>query len=343
MVDFVRRVAVPIVTARKLIDVGTPEHLRMALILLDGATELLLRKNVAEHGFLLASADRLFDEHAKAKAQGTDYPPPLHPITFPIGPSQQELPVTKIPYLSTKQRKKLEREFDPSADMAVLYGTIDQPTSQIFKDAHFYRNIAYHQDTVDSPSLRSTVTIQLLAVGKLLKSVKPAIQRVQNDERSAALRAEIDLPPNVPLTLGGLADFLTRGIEIESRSAADAYCVSIAWRISKVHRALEMIAAYLSPEPGLLSSADTLRLCQLDHPWPDLDECRLTPVAVSPETLDAWTATSLDIARLSEPAEALRQFRAVDAPLRELLNAVQAVGNQVDWEIQLEIDERHGR
>jgi hypothetical protein len=265
MVDFVRRVAVPIVTARKIFDADTPEHLRMALIVLDGATELLLRKNAAEHGFLLASADRLFDEHAKAKAEGIDYPPPLHPITFPIEPSQAELPLTKIPYLSTRQRKKLEREFDPNADMAVLYGTIDQQTSQTLKDAHFYRNIAYHQDTVDSPSLKSTVTIQLLAVGKLLESVRPAIQRVQNDERSAVLRAEIGLPPDVPLTLDGLADFLTRGIVLEHGSATDAYCVSISWRISTMHRVLDMIATYLSPEPGLLSSADTLRLCQLDH------------------------------------------------------------------------------
>jgi hypothetical protein len=262
-------------------------------------------------------------------AGSNDASPTLFPIVFPIGHAQETLPLTKLPYLSKGQKRKLEDDFGPNADMAVIYGTIDQASSQSLKDAHHFRNVAYHQDTVDGPSIKSTVTLQFLAVARLLSSVKPMVQRGLYDGQEAALRTELDVPEDVLLTLEGLGDFLVRGIQLDRATVTGSYSASITWRVNWLDRSIRRIAEDLSPEPGLVSAADALQLCQLDQPWPSLDECRRSPVAVKPALLKSWTTEADVIARLREPAEALHRFRAVDRPLRELMSAVQTVVNQI--------------
>jgi hypothetical protein len=325
-----RRIAVPIVTARKLFDVGTAEHVRLALIVLDGAAEMLLRKNVSEHSFLLASGEQMFSNDTKARADGITTSSPLQPITFPIGPDQEVLPVTRLPYLSRRQRKKLRDDFGPNADMAVLYGAIEQQQSQVLKDAHHYRNVAYHQDSVDPLTLKSTVVLQMLAVATLLHRVKPMVQRGLYSDQEVILRTELNLSKEVELSLEGLGEFLTSGIQLDTTTATGTYSASISWRVSEVNRSLRRIADGLSPEPGDISALDALRLCQLDEPWPTLDECRKTAVAVGPEVLNSWEAEANVIARLNEPAEALRRFRAVDEPLRDLVALVRSIRIQID-------------
>jgi hypothetical protein len=52
-------------------------------------------------------------------------------------------------------------------------------------------------------------------------------------------------------------------------------------------------------------------------------------VVVKPALLKSWTTEADVIARLCEPAEALRRFRAVDKPRSDVVSAVQTVVNQI--------------
>ena len=175
-----RRVAVSLTLVQPLL-VGSTEQLRLALIVLDGVTELLLRRHVRGHAMFFNLGDRMQELNSQAY-ESDDEKLPVFPMTFPLRPDD-ELPAERgAVYLSPRARGDLHRAFDPNVDVAVFYRAVARATGQALKDAHYYRNGAYHRDELDDVALEGIVAAQREAVSELLSKMSLIISPLGADE-----------------------------------------------------------------------------------------------------------------------------------------------------------------
>lgn len=139
---------------------GEPQ-LRLALLLLDSAAELILHRAVQakltwQHvdAQMLAALDR-------AQAQGAQ-------LSDEDRARQAEL---RKKVLSKSQRRTLKRNFDAKAEYLVAQGDLPVATARALRKVHEYRNEAHHRDTVRAGSLRSAVDIYSYLVCTLLRDL----------------------------------------------------------------------------------------------------------------------------------------------------------------------------
>mgnify|MGYP006928160619 CR=1 FL=1 len=114
---------------KELIKKDEISYLRMALILLDNAAEVLMQRKVEEE-FSWEDFRKPWQENAKK-------------LNFPITD-----PLSR-PLTSDKKRKKIESYFDEKAKfLSKEKGLIDPSVAQVLKILHRYRNEVFHRDIV---------------------------------------------------------------------------------------------------------------------------------------------------------------------------------------------------
>ena len=122
-------------------------HLRLGLILLDSAAELLMHRQcerllvwTSHYGHLLKSMEemphRVRDETYKARIM--------------------EL---RSHVVSNTRRKKIDKEFDAKCDFLYEKDLLAEPQVRVLKRLHDYRNETYHRDEVRSGTLASAAKI----------------------------------------------------------------------------------------------------------------------------------------------------------------------------------------
>lgn len=114
------RTGLSLLTARKHYDEEHHEHQGSALILLDGATEPVLRRIVENHEIWFRLKELMARQNSETAAQGVGQPPrrALHDVPLRSAKPWEPVPV----HLSNKQRQKLHAYFDPNVDVAVFFG-----------------------------------------------------------------------------------------------------------------------------------------------------------------------------------------------------------------------------
>ena len=130
--EFLVRVGISLLAARRYYDDGHPEHHRLALILLDGAAESLLRRLVNENEMWFSFGELMAGQNAEAATLGLDQPHVVHDMTFPsdlVSEGAYGEPV----HLSRTQRRKLDKEFGPNADVAVFFRRLSRDEAKALK------------------------------------------------------------------------------------------------------------------------------------------------------------------------------------------------------------------
>ncbi len=315
-------------------------HLRLALLLLDSAAELILYRAVQakltwQHvdARLLAALDR-------AQAQGAQ-------LSDEDRARQAELR-TKV--LSKTQRRSLERNFDAKAEYLVTQGDLPGATARALRKVHEYRNEAHHRDTVRAGSLRSAVDIYSYLVCTLLRDLNTIGPMVALGVPAGLRRYLGDSPWG-----GGfeaprrIAEQLLDASGMAGRpQLGNALSAHLLDRLTDLQEGLEYIADWISELPGSTrwDARTALVLMQVD----DETAFRLTPAGARATKVDV---TPEDLARLREQAEAIEReadpvrsfadfaeiedaFEAVEVKVKEALLAI-------EHEVQLQIDIARGK
>lgn len=339
--QYLLRVGVPLLAARSYYDGGHPEHQRLALILLDGAVESLLRRLVDDCSMWFRLGELMAEQNRKADSISMDPPHAVHHMTFPSeAVSGDELgePV----YLSKSQLKKLDREFGPSADVAVFFRHLSGEAGKALKHLHEYRNGAYHRNVVNLRIIHVLVGLQLSVVAMLLRSMRDGLIRLYPPIDWVPIRAVLGLPEDSAVSYQAFADVLDSGIALVAGEVEGVLEENLRDRLGEVRRRVASIKEQLDV-PGV-AIEDWILLIQAPQPWPvELAAIRMLVPPVTSATLDQWEQIATSESSARSALEAFGRFVDIDVPLTEFENQVEAVELQLDREVQRLIDERLGR
>ncbi|MEV8242004.1 hypothetical protein AB0O90_17295 [Microbacterium testaceum] len=338
--QFLIRVGVSLLSARRFFDNGHPEHARLALIVLDGAAELLLRRLLAENEMSFRLGQIMFRQNEEAVTLGIERPHEVHVMTFPsdaIGDGRFS-PV----YLSGTQRRRLDSYFGPTVDVAVFFGSLGRDEGRALKHLHEYRNGAHHRNVVNLPTVRVLVQLQMTVIASLLRSMPTGpIHRLYPPIDWSEAREVLGLPENSPVSYLAFADALQEGIEQTAAEITSSFGGNLAERITQVTRRVEQIQSDMAT-PGVTFEM-WFGLVQTPEPWPVGEALRFLDPPVTTGTLASWAQEVVT----AEPSEsALQTFArlvAIDEQLVGLEDSIEKVERQVDATVQLMIDEMRGK
>lgn len=328
-------IAVQLLEAVKLLEAGSPEHLRLALILLDNAAELQLRwaaLSELERDETYERMRRLVTDTIKRSPE-EELPEPLREIA------------TRKP-LPEDFRSRLNRFFDDKVRYLTRKDNqVTVPLAETLRFLHEYRSRAKHAGVLDRGLLRVLVCLFLEVNCVLLETLRSSGTVWASNEDYSFLKEEFCVTQGGPEKRQRVARRIRLRFPLELKDIVDALASELRGRIKTVRGYLEVLVgmlknlddeaaalaeaqfyAYLTAAPG--TEPLSREQFQPKHDLEDLArlERRVGTVESSPNSIDAFRRFA-QIVKLLEPIETV----------------VAAFLGDIEERIQLEIDLRRGK
>lgn len=301
-----------------------------------------MRRLVNENEMWFSFGELMAGQNAEAATLGLDQPHVVHDMTFPsdlVSEGAYGEPV----HLSRTQRRKLDKEFGPNADVVVFFRRLSRDEAKALKHLHEYRNGAYHRNVLNLRTVGVLVQLQLSVVVSLLRATPQApTTRIYPPIDWEPMREVLGLPPGSPVSYRVFADILERGIDLTGDEVSEILGGNLRDRLVQVKRRIGDIREQMAV-PGV-TFEDWVALVQTPQPWPvGTAEIRSHTPAVTLQQLELWETASVTRAESDTALRAFGRFADVDSSLTGLEDAIEAVEIQLDREIQRLIDERRGK
>ncbi|GAA1618994.1 hypothetical protein GCM10009733_014180 [Nonomuraea maheshkhaliensis] len=312
--DELERTVVQLWEAKRLAAWGDIPHGRLALLLLDNAAEISLRRTAGANmleaemysnmAYSLRSVEPDDEEGQKLKAQ------------------------IDARTLSNKQKKQIDRNFDALVDyvfrdeqhaLAIEYG-------ECLKILHRYRNAAYHRDTIRADILGPAVQILFFLCCHLIKSERQLISEIREAPSGILEVLDGDLPVSrwpahsfdTQTIAHHVADRLLDQLRLDNYGIAKALSEHLIARLDNLVRDLDEIGA--SVPPGITRWA-TLRLVQQapekleDFHAEPADDFWTRPLPITEEVIESWFSGARSLRAIPVAHDALRAFAEIERPL----------------------------
>jgi hypothetical protein len=326
-------------------------HLRLGLLLLDSAAELLLHRECQSR---LQWAER--DEKLLYQAEE---------LTAATGKELQWVAELRENVLTHAQRKKIDRDFGTKCDYLTGLGMLAVPHARVLKKLHKYRNEAYHRDQLRLGTLASAVKIYTYLVCSLMREFP-----------MHGTGGFIHLSPRPP---AGLLKYLEAGDDwlslmlhkhdsegLQSRIASrllekagitlpfglgEVLSQHFCSRLDAVQEAAGEAAAssffYLPGVDEGWNWETVLRLAQLD-PWNlqramSSDEVKSATVGVPPDQLSQWRAEGEALALQADDLVAFAAFADLEDAFEPVEALIIQLTADIDAHLQLQYDIARGR
>ncbi len=155
VVETLERLVVHVEEAVRLAAINDDPHLRLSLLLLDSAAELLMHRE-CQSRLDWAERDRQLVHQADE----------LQAMT---GKEMDWVAEARARIVPAAKRKKINRDFGAKCDYLVSLGMIAEPHARVLMKLHQYRNEAYHRDQLRLGTLASAVKIYVYLVCSLMQ------------------------------------------------------------------------------------------------------------------------------------------------------------------------------
>jgi hypothetical protein len=342
LVESLERLVVHVEEAVRLGTMNDDPHLRLGLMMLDSAAELLLHRECDSRLRLAGSYRELVSMSEWWRAtMGKE-------LSSAAGLREKAVPAA--------QCKRIDRDFGAKCDYLVGIGVLAEPHARVLKKLHKYRNEAYHRDKLRLGTLASATRIYVYLACTLMRdfpsrgtggvifltSCPPAgivkyldeeedwVSLVLDRRRSAGLQARI-----------ASRLFADAGAAVPSR-AGEVLSRHLCHRLDAVREAAGDAASFFS-WPGRDEGWDweaALSLAQLDLPGlPSSGQARSADVPVRPEHIRRWLAAGEAIAEQPDDLAAFASF----ADLEDAFEPVEAQVMQLLTEVEVQADLASGK
>jgi len=332
---------VPIVVqleeAKTFIRHGDLPHLRLALLLLDNASEILMYRAVTEEltrddyrsRIFFRAQDVMTDDKLEAFRTEMGYEP-----------------------LSPKDRKTLLQKYNAKVDfLSGLKKGRHLPSSigQVLKATHRYRNEAYHWDRVRKETIQSAVIVLFDIVTDLMLILGPGSMSYSSsdDWTTFCKRYGIEHPHQVLHDgIPTIIEALKKDMRPDVSTIAAALADHIKSRLDEMEEALN----FLSRDSGAgFSPQEELRRVQFwaehDYVPHDRDEAHFKHYSapVSFETFAQWRMEGNQLREETDKFELFLAFAQIEATIEPLEEKIHEAVGQLDEAIQLAIDAARGK
>ncbi|HTJ69893.1 MAG TPA: hypothetical protein VL551_20315 [Actinospica sp.] len=296
-------------------------HLRLGLVLLDGAAELLLLRECEAQLYFADQARRSTRQVQRAQLEMMD--PYTRPFVF-------EHPESTPP-VSADRRKRINWDFGAKCDFLVERGVLLRPIARVLKKLHKYRNKAYHRDQIRLATLASATRIYIFLVCWLMQNAPVRFLQFPSTQPAWVSRY-LHENESIPDLMAGegfharIATKLLTDANIDTpfelgRAFSEHYCDRLD-AIQDVAEAAALFFRRYEHDDDWDWEAALIR-GQLDQPLPQLeDECRtalevIREAIIGGQTLDQimappriMSSTETRSLKVRFPPAKLRRWRA---------------------------------
>jgi hypothetical protein len=349
IVESLERLVVHVEEAVRLAIINDDPHLRLGLLLLDSAAELLLHRE-CQSRFQWAERDRQLMHLAEETRAAT-------------GKEPEWLAELRESALSLAQWKKIDRDFGAKCDYLAGRGMLTEPHERVLKKLHKYRNEAYHRDQLRLGTLASATKIYIYLVCSLmldfpmhgtggfihLSPRPPAglVKYLEEDENWVSLL--LDTGESIGLQARIASRLLTEAGIAPPFGLGEVLSQHFCGRLDAVREAAGEAASFFY-WPGRDEGWDweaVLCLAQLD-PWNlprvmSSDEVKSAAVAFRPAQINQWRAEGEALASQADDLAAFAAFADLEDAFEPLEELVDRLATDVDRELQLQYDIARGK
>jgi hypothetical protein len=303
-------VVVEMEEAERLLQVSDVPHLRLALILVDSAVELMLFRLVQDvlHGERFDFSRLHVMEAAVARGEGKGL--------------EAENDRLRPLVTSKTRRRKIDRDFNVKIDFLVEKNELPAVIGPVLKKLHTYRNDTYHRDEHRVDVLRTAVLIYFDAACTVLEhydvgvmtsdgSVPPGLTRFA-DEATALLD---------PFRLPGLvAQTLRSEVGLDVAAVGAFLSEHLLGRLEDLESSVAYIEADMTGSdvrPGDGYLALQVKDGDVEAVF-DADVMRRRGYPLSAANMPVWIQRAADVANAATRDEMFTRFAAIEDEIEEL-------------------------
>jgi hypothetical protein len=332
-VDRLYRTVVQIEEAKKLIEQGDVAHLRLALILLDNAVEVMMHRVI--EGKMMYS-----DMYARMLEN------------FPADPSdptreqtRQELATHIVP---PKRQREIRRVFGEKIKfLSEDHDKVPLPSARVLNHLHDYRNETQHQDQVRSESITAATLVYFDIATDFLVRLQPgttAWKSGQNHDwlKKYGIEKKMASPRE---TLPRITEGLRAGLPLGTAGIRTALATHLMGRIDAMENQLVLIEEFL---PADFRAETTLKVVQFWHqnpmpPNPSLAQVREFVPPHGPEAFTNWRAAADALNAVEDKLEMFDRFATIEDDFEPLEKMIEDNVSDIDRNIQHQIDVARGK
>jgi len=320
--------------ARRLIDEAHLSALRLALLLLDNAAEVLLDRWTAS-SLMLDGVDRRLQ--ASARSWGASANDPTLADLFSRTP------------LNARQVRNIARFFDEKIAYATTKSALSPSVGSALSHLHRYRNRAHHHADVNEQTLRTSVIILFELCCQLVLTLKPGMIGHSSREDYSWLQRRFGAGPGAfwdDARLQEALDSMRVGLPISDASLGQTLADNLLSRIDEVLESLDFLVNTAQVEMNqsdVLAAAQghALDAVQQDPPYESIPKGLELPVSVA--ELDAISLAAQHVASSPDCVSAVVAFAEPDKRLERVEFMVDGLARAVDEMIQNEVDAALGK
>lgn len=319
--------------AKRLIQIGTVPHLRLALLLLDNLAELLIFRAVKNELQYAEMYERMLQSHESTRDGA---------VTLGLIKEWEEhLAHLKKRVLSKRERRRLEKDFNAKVDFVVKSGKLAQPVGRVLKHLHVYRNRTYHDDNIQRGSLKPAVLVYFDIVCTLFETLRPGSTSWNGTEQWLTRYGLSPQIGSLEQITQVIATIVRKDVDLTAAVAVTALATHLHERVGEMEQDLEFIAANAGWSPGV----ETLTAVQYWHDHHE-DPERI-PTEYSPRyrksNFDSWRDRADGFRGLANKVQAFAQFADIEDEIEPIEELLHAVSIDIDRAIQLQIDIARGK
>jgi hypothetical protein len=321
--------------SKRFIKTDDVAYLRIALLLLDNASEVLMYRTVVDALQHNDYYDRIFSNARKC---------------MPKEEYEKFKAETSYKLIPKSQHKAILRYYDQKVDFLIERGNLEEAVGGVLKSMHRYRNEAYHREFVRKATIKPAVILLYELVCHLLETLKPGGMSFSSGDNWSKFYQKYKLDNMMSIMSGGLEKIvasLRDSMVLSCTDLGKLLSEHLHDRIEGMRESLEFI---INEATGANDLAGELKRIQYWNKYKrlpikkeDQDEFDHYSPKYSFESFSEWKKASDALLEEREKLEVFNKFSKIEAALEPLETMISEVAVLVDQAIQAEIDRRRGK
>jgi hypothetical protein len=330
VMDRLYRTVAQIQIAKEAIQIGDVAHLRVALILLDNAVEVMMYRVVQSEFFHSDWHERMLNTMNL----------PGMPIDQKSEEFRRKLEFEVIP---RKRRKELNRYFGAKVKFLTERGRIPQQSARALNHLHDYRNETQHKDEVREDSIRAAVMLLFDITTDFLVRLHPGYESWASDADYSWLD-RYGIKRHFPASdkpRERIAKQLRSDLPLDDVEIRQSLIVHLTDRLDGMEAQLDSICE----DTVVKNAAEALRWVQFWKGTPAPTPAQLPTFVVSHDltSIANWRVAVEKLSAITDKLEMFDRFATIEDEFEPLEKMIDEVVGEIDAHIQLEMDIARGK
>jgi hypothetical protein len=319
---------------KRFIQTGKVPYLRLALLLLDNAAEILMHRVIRDELTYSEWYDRMATLVRTSRHEDDE--------RYCLLSEYERRTIPK------KRAKGLDRDFNQKVDfLSQERHQISLPVARILKHIHAYRNEAYHNDRVRPDSIQPAVLILFDVVCTLLSTIPPVpATRHEGDSGAWMERYGFGRFGDIDEIRTGISEALRLGLPLEIAGIRRALATHLSSRLDEIDENIDFIAKNARPRRDREEVLKAVQYWNVDRQraWEDGDPTfvQFRPRYTLASTAQ-WRREAAALETIADKMELFNRFADIEDAFEPLEGPLNEAAALIDRHIQGEVDERRGK